>query len=416
MFRRELISRWGRGGTAAFLLTATMVLAGPQHVRAEAGHWTTTWATAVEDIRSGFWMADGYFPPKPLAHDTYRMFVRTSLGGELVRFRFSNAYGTSPVVVNSAHVALAADADSSATDGDINPDTDTALKFSGATGTVIPPGGVIYSDPVKFSLSPLSLVAMSIRYGKIADDPISGHRGSRTTSFFAEGDAVSNADMAGAVKKDVWYTLTGIEVMAPLSSKTVVAMGDSITDGNGTLYNYHTRWTDYLATRLSGNAPTAAVGVANMGIGGSGTGMAQDRFERDVLDQSAARWVVIFIGVNDIIYGNAPASSLISAYTDMANQAHAAGMKVYGATITPMGNAANAAQKAVRQTVNTWIRTTAVDQGIFDACIDFDAAMRDPGNPEFTLPAYAKDDLHMNPTGYEAMADSIDLSLFVDAE
>ncbi|MBN2163393.1 MAG: hypothetical protein JXR25_14525 [Pontiellaceae bacterium] len=396
------------------LLGATAVCCMPQSVNAEDGHWTTTWATAVEDIRSGFWMADGYFPPKPLAQNTCRMFVRTSVGGELVRFRFSNAYGTSPVTINSAHFALAADTDSSATDGDINTDTDTTLKFCGVPGTVIPPGGVVYSDPVKFNLSPLSLVAISIQYGKIADDPVSGHRGSRTTSFFADGKAVSASDMTGAVKKDVWYTLTGIEVMAPMSSKTVIAMGDSITDGNGTLYNYHTRWTDFLATRLAGNAPTEGIGVANMGIGGSGAGMALDRLKRDVLDQGAARWMVIFIGVNDIVYGNAQASSLISSYTDMANQAHAAGLKVYGATITPMGNAANASQKAVRQDVNTWIRTTALSSGIFDGCIDFDATMRDPSNPEFTLPAYRKDDLHMNPTGYEAMADSIDLSLFVD--
>lgn len=414
MYIGKMKSRVVRMVGTAVVLAATTVCCMPQSVRAEDGHWTTTWATAVEDIRSGFWMADGYFPPKPMAHNTYRMFVRTSVGGELVRFRFSNAYGTSPVTINAAHMALAADADSSATDGDIDADTDTALKFRGGASTVIPPGGVVYSDPVKFSLSPLSLVAVSIRYGKIADDPISGHRGSRTTSFFAEGNAVSDDDMAGAVKKDVWYTLTGIEVMAPMSSKAVIAMGDSITDGNGTLYNYHTRWTDFLGTRLVGNAPTEGVGVANMGIGGSGAGMALDRLKRDVLDQRAARWMVIFIGVNDIVYGNAQASSLISTYTDMANQAHAAGLKVYGATITPMGNAANASQKAVRQDVNTWIRTTALSSGIFDGCIDFDATMRDPSNPEFTLPAYRKDDLHMNPTGYEAMADSIDLSLFVD--
>ena len=385
--------------------------------RAEDGHWVTTWGTAVEDIRSGFWMANGYFPPLPLENNTMRMFVRTSIGGELFRFRFSNAYGTSPVTINSAHFALAAQSDSSAGIGDIQTETDTVLKFSGAPAVVIPPGGVVYSDPVKYSLPALSVIAVSLQYGEISDDPITGHRGSRTTSFFATGNAVSAADMSAATRKDVWYTLAGIETMAPASGKTLIALGDSITDGNGTTYNYNTRWTDYLAARLGDNAPTAQVGVANMGIGGSGSAMAQERFQRDVLDQSAARWVVVFIGVNDIIYGNASSSYLISAYTDMAAKAHARGLKIYGATITPMCDAATAAQESVRQEVNSWIRTTAMSNGIYDGYIDFDAAMRDPAATTYTLTAYRNngtDDLHMNAAGYEAMADSIDLSLFVD--
>lgn len=243
---------------------------------------------------------------------------------------------------------------------------------------------------------------------------MTGHRGSRTTSYVTSGNAVSAPNLALASKKDAWWTLTGIEVMAPMPSKAVLAIGDSITDGNGTLYNYNTRWTDFLAARLSTNGPTAGVGIGNMGIGATGSGLAQTRFRRDVLEQSAARWVVIFIGVNDIIYGNQSLSYLTNAYTDMANRAHARGLKVYGATITPMGNAANTAQRAVRQNVNAWIRTTAISSGIYDGYIDFDATMRDPSNPEFTLPAYANDDLHMNPTGYAAMGNSIDLNLFAN--
>ncbi len=380
--------------------------------RAEDDHWTTTWATSTENIVSGFWMANGYFPPMSLTNNTVRMFVRTSIGGERVRFRFSNTFGKNPVAINAVHFALTGSVDSSAGDGDIKPGTDTALEFDGRPNVVIPPGETVYSDPVESSLPALSLVAVSIHYGDIESDPISGHRGSRTTSFFAEGNAVSKKDMAGAVKKDVWYTLAGIEVMAPKSSKAVIAMGDSITDGYGTHYNYNTRWTDFLAARLVDNKTTAKVGVVNMGIGGSGVDMAKERFERDVLDQQGAGWVFLFIGVNDIIYGNRPASDLIEAYTEMAKQAHGKGIKVYGATITPMGNAAKAGQEAVRQEVNAWIRTTAVEDGLYDGVIDFDATMHDPENPTFTLPKYATDDLHMNPFGYEAMADSIDLQLF----
>lgn len=409
MHIKELTSVFVRAIRLTVLMAASIVCLMQPTARAEDGHWTTTWATATEGFTD-----TTYLPPKPLAQNTMRMFVRTSVGGELLRFRFSNAYGTEPVAINAAHFALAASVDSSATSGDINTNTDTALKFGGAPSTVIPPGGVIYSDPVKFSLHALSLVAISVYYGEIANSPMTGHRGSRTTSYVADGNAVSAPNLALASKKDAWWTLTGIDVMAPMSSKSVFAMGDSITDGNGTLYNYNTRWTDYLAARLGTNGPTAGVGVGNMGIGGTGSGLALTRFRRDVLDQSAARWVIIFIGVNDIIYGNQPVSYLTNAYTTMASQAHARGLKVYGATITPMGNAANSSQRTVRQDVNAWIRTTAISSGIFDGYIDFDATMRDPSNPEYTLPAYANGDLHMNPTGYEAMGNSIDLNLFVD--
>lgn len=231
MYTKTMISRFVRMRRVVFLLVVSIACCTLQNTRAEDGHWTTTWATATENIVSGFWMSTGHFPPKPLKHDTLRMFMRTSVGGELVRVRFSNAFGTSPVTINHAHIALAASVDSSAGDGDIDTGTDTVLKFSGAPGVVIPPGGEVFSDPVKFSLPDLSVVAVSIQYGEIVDDPVTGHRGARTTSFFADGNAVSAADMAGVVEKDVWYTCTGIDVMAPAAGKTVIAIGDSITDG-----------------------------------------------------------------------------------------------------------------------------------------------------------------------------------------
>ncbi|MFG0286881.1 MAG: glycosyl hydrolase 115 family protein [Rhodopirellula sp. JB044] len=385
-----------------------------QTKKATEHHWATTWATAAEDIRSGFWMAKGYEPPMPLENSTVRSFLRTSIGGQRLRLRFSNVFGTSAVTIKTAHVALAAKNDSSVANGDIDSETDTTLQFNGELSVVIPPGGTVYSDPVDFPLADLSVVAVSIHYGAVQDDPVTGHRGSRTNSFFAKGNAVSNANMSDQIKKDVWYTLTGIEVWAPSTSRTVVAIGDSITDGNGTKYDYNTRWTDYLATRLSKHHPTSGVGVANMGIGGSGIRMALERFQRDVLDQNAAQWLVLFIGVNDIVYGKAPASELIDAYTEMARQAHQSRLKVYGVTITPMGAAASAEQEKVRQEVNSWIRTIAVETGVFDAFIDFDRTALDPHDPASLRSDYKKDDLHLNPTGYQALADSIDLTLFTE--
>ncbi|MBN2163349.1 MAG: hypothetical protein JXR25_08350 [Pontiellaceae bacterium] len=375
-------------------------------VHAEEGHWVTTWATATE----GFTDAS-YLPPKVLAHNTVRMFVRTSAEGKLLRLRFSNAYGTVPVTINNVHIALAGSVNSSATIGDIDPTTDTALRFRGASSVAIPAGGEIYCDPVRFNLPALSLVAVSIHYGDIAHSPMTGHRGARADSFIADGNAVSHADLTGATTQFSWYTLTGIEVMAPASSGTVVIMGDSITDGAGTTYDYNTRWTDFFASRLSTNAPTAGVGIANMGIGGStiiGSGLP--RFQRDVLDQSAARWLVIFYGVNDI-GGNQSASNIIAAYKSMADQAHARGLRVYGATVTPIYDSFyyTAAHETVRQEVNAWIMTNDV----FDAYMDFSAAVMEEGSsPPSIVPSYTSDDLHMNASGYKVLAESIDLTLF----
>lgn len=397
---------------AAFLLVVLGFGCAHPKGSAAAKRWTTTWATATENIVNN----REYSPKATLAHNTYRMFLRTSIGGELVRFRFSNIYGTSPVTINAAHVALAANVDSSATDGSISPKTDTPIRFNGAASIVIPPGEVVFSDPLKFKLPPLALVAVSLHYGEIANSPITGHRGSRTTSFFGSGNQVSSASLAEATRQDVWYSLVGIEVMAPASGGTIVAMGDSITDGNSTRYNYNTRWTDFLAERLSTNRATASIGVANMGIGATGVGQAKSRFQRDVLDQNGARWVIVFIGVNDI-GANRNTAFVTSAYEEMAGKARARGMKVYGATVTPFhGNGYySGARETTRQEVNTWIKTTAITNGVFDGCIDFSAMVTAPGsNPPALQSGYTRDHLHLNPAGYKALADGIDLNLFAN--
>ncbi|WAJ71913.1 GDSL-type esterase/lipase family protein [Catenovulum adriaticum] len=375
--------------------------------------WVTTWATATENIREGFWMSKGHFPPKPLANDTLRMFMRTSLAGETVRIKLSNRFGKQPVTIKKAHISKAVTPDASAADGEIDLSTDTPLKFADSFSVTIPAGGTIYSDPVHFNLPALSVVALSLQYGQIAEKPITGHRGARTTSFFAKGDAVSNKNMQGAIRKDIWYTATAIEVIAP-SSKTIVALGDSITDGYGTKYNHHTRWTDYLATRLAHNPKTKHIGIANVGIGGSSSKMGVERYKWDVENIQGAGYLIIFVGINDIVYGNnRSAPFVIDNYKKMAKNAREQGLKVYGATITPMGsNVTKGEKEAVRQQVNNWIRTTSVEQGIYDGVFDFDAIVRNPNKPTYLLPAYAVDDLHLNISGYKALAEAIDLSLF----
>ncbi|HZR19483.1 MAG TPA: SGNH/GDSL hydrolase family protein [Verrucomicrobiae bacterium] len=390
------------------VLTLVLILCASAERAAGAEHWVGTWGcgTQLTEPRN--------LPPAPLARSTLRQFVHVSLGGKRLRVRFSNAFGTNPVVMDSVHVALASGA-GSATDGAIDPATDKALNFSGASAATIPPGETILSDPVDYILPPLTNLAVTIYFRDISATTITGHPGSRTTCFIQPGNAVSAAHLPAAAKAPHWYTLTGLDVLADQSSASIVILGDSITDGRGSTIDGNNRWPDNLARRLSTNTATSGVAVLNMGIGGNGVfgGLgpsAQARFNRDVLDQSGVRWLIVFEGVNDI-GGGVPARSLINALARFINQAHARNVRVYGATITPFGGNGyfSSGHEAARQTVNTWIRTG----GKLDAVIDFDAVVRDPANQVALLPAYdTGDGLHLNPAGYQAMASSIDLALF----
>jgi len=388
------------------------------NLHAADGHWVTTWGTAPQLTEPG------NLPPAPLAHSTLRQFVRPSIGGQHVRVRFSNNYGTDSVAINAARIALAPST-ASAGNGDIITATDNGLTFRGAPGVVIPRGEVIYSDPLGFDLPALTNVAISIYFGNISATTINGHPGSRTTSFIQSGNLISEASLPTASKTKHWYIITGLEVLADSSSKAIVVLGDSITDGRGSTDDGNNRWPDVLAERLNTNAPTAGVAVANMGIGGNaifgGLGPAAiNRFERDVLNQGGARYLIVFEGVNDIggvSDANAPmlTTNLLNAYTQFATKAKARGLRAYGATITPFGGNGyyTAARETARQTVNAWFRTNT----IFDGVIDFDAAVRDPVmltnfQAAFYPGANANDWLHMNPFGYKAMADAIDLNFF----
>ena len=379
-------------------------------------HWVTTWGCGPQltEPRN--------LPPVPLANSTLRQFVHTTVGGNDLRVRFSNAYGTNPVTMNSVHVALAAGA-GSAGGGTINTTTDTALTFHGNPSVNIPAGEVVYSDPFGFNLPALTNLAITIYFGNISATTINGHPGSRTTSFIQSGNVVSAAVLPTANSPQHWYIITGVEVLADLSSKTLVTLGDSITDGRGSTTDGNNRWPDDLAQRLNTNAPTAGVAVANMGIGGGtvirgGLGpTALNRFDRDVINQNGARWLIVFEGVNDIGGDTTGtiATNLIAAYQRFIAKAHAHNILAYGATITPFGGNGyySSSHEASRQTVNAWIRTN----NLYDAVIDFDAVVRDPVTLTNIQAAYyngvnASDGLHMNPAGYQAMAASIDLSLF----
>ncbi len=412
---RILIARiWSSALLCAVLLTA--LICSQQNTSAAEGHWVTTWGCGPQLTEPG------NLPPAPLANSTLRQFVHTTIGGKSLRARFSNAYGTNSVTINSAHVGLSAGAGSTG-NGDINTATDKPLTFHGAPSVNIPSGEAILSDPFQYDLPALTNLAVTICFGNISATTINGHAGSRTTSFIVAGNVVAAASLPTASKTAHWYIITGIDVLADASGRAVVTLGDSITDGRGSTTDGNDRWPDNLAKRLITNAPTAGVAVVNMGLGGNaifgGLGPAAvNRFDRDVLNQCSVRWLIVFEGVNDIggvSDAGAPAltTNLINAYTQFANKAHARGIRAYGATITPFGGNGyySVAHEAARQTVNAWFRTNT----IYDGVIDFDGIVRDPGNPVNLLPAYdTGDHLHLNPTGYRAMADAIDLNLFTE--
>jgi len=381
------------------------------------GHWVATWGCAPQLTEPN------NLPPVPLAGSTLRQFVHTSVGGKELRIRFSNIFGTDSVTIHTAHLALAA-GKGSAGSGDINPATDKSLTFQGSAEMVIPRGESVLSDPVDFVLPALADVAVSIYFGDISATTITGHPGSRSTSFIVASNAVSAPSLPAAKKTAHWYLITGIEVQCERSGESIVVLGDSITDGRGSTTDGNNRWPDMLARRLSTNALTANVSVVNMGIGGNGIfgGLgpaAVKRFDRDVLEQSGVRYFILFEGVNDIggrESNMATATNLANAYAQMASQAKARGIRAYGATITPFGGSGYYSElhEQERQYVNAWIRSNTV----FDGVIDFDAAVRDPVTVTNFQAAYhpglnANDWLHLNPAGYNAMGNAIDLNLFI---
>jgi lysophospholipase L1-like esterase len=372
---------------------------------ADDGHWVGTWGCGPQLTEPG------NLPPAVLGNSTLRQFVHTTIGGKRIRVRFSNAYGAGPVSILSARVALAS---GSLGTGNIDPATGKALAFRGAPVVNIPPGEVVLSDPLDYDLPALTNLAVSIYFGGVSTTTITGHPGSRTTSFILGSNVVTAASMSGASSAAHWYIITGVDVLADGPSQALVTLGDSITDGRGSTTDANDRWPDALANRLATNAPTAGVAVLNMGIGGNGIfgGLgpsAQKRFDRDVLNQSGVRWLIVFEGVNDI-GGGTTEVSITNALAQFVDQAHARKILAYGATITPFGQSRyyTAAHEAARQAVNNWIRIS----GKYDAVIDFDAAVRDPAaQANLRSTCDSGDGLHLSPAGYRAMADAINLSL-----
>jgi lysophospholipase L1-like esterase len=400
---------------------ASCILAGtlPQPVAKETV-WVASWGTSQQIPEP-----QNALPSDDLRDATVRQIFHLSAGGPAVRVFLSNAFGTEALHFTSVHMARAVSSSSSA----IDVASDRPLTFAGATDVTVPAGAELVSDPLQFAVTPLSDVVVTF-YMETPPSRETGHPGSRATSYYQHGNAVSAANLTDAKHVEHWYQISEIDVQAGAGAGTVVALGDSITDGHGTTTNGNDRWTDVLAQRLQGWRHTRNVGVSNQGIGGNhlltdGLGPnALARFDRDVLGPTGVRWVIVFEGVNDLgglaRDGEVSAAAhavrvkrVLSAYQQIIARAHAHGLRVYGATITPYVGSTyyhpGPLSESDRQAVNQWIR----DAGHFDAVIDFDSVLRDPEHPDRLWLAYdCGDHLHPSPAGYKAMGNAVSLALF----
>jgi lysophospholipase L1-like esterase len=404
---------WVMGLTLSVTACARATIGPPAH----PDRWVGTWAASQQLVEPH------NLPPPPAFTDTtLRQVVRASIAGKRLRVRFSNAFGDTELALRSVRIARSAGGSA------IDADTDRAVTFQGRASVVVPVGGMIVSDAFDFDLPALSDVAITLHVrGAPAD--ITGHPGSRTTSYFESGEAVSARELSAAVRVEHWYFVSGIDVLADPNAAAVVVLGDSITDGRGSTTDGNDRWTDQLARRLRASPATRDVAVLNHGLGGNrllraGLGPnALARFDRDVLAQPGVRWLIVLEGINDLgarsaalENGEPPATAddITFAYEQIIERAHAHGILVYGGTIMPFEGASfmnyyTPEGEADRQRVNEWIRTS----GRFDAVIDFDAMTRDPERPARLSPAVdGGDHLHPSADGYRLMAEGVDLALF----
>jgi lysophospholipase L1-like esterase len=371
------------------------------------------------------------FAPMPFPHftnQTLRQIVHTTIGGAKARVVLSNAYGTAPVTVGAAHIAIRDK------DGAIQANSGRPLTFSGKPTITIPANAVMYSDPVTLTVPQMGDLAIDLYLPGTTNTPATTtmHGGAYQTSYVSEtGNHAGKTTLPVVGTTRSWFLLSRVDVAATDATGAVVAFGDSITDGAASTADTNNRWPDHLARRLLSQG--IKMGVLNAGIGGNrvlseatlppgvdvravGAGInALARFERHVLSQPGVTHVIVMEGINDI--GNArqnatpTAEDLIAGHKQLIEQAHARGLKIYGATLTPFWGAAYFTEvgEAKRQALNEWIRN---GKG-YDGVVDFDKATRDPNDPKKLMEKYDSCDyLHPSDAGYKAMGDAIDLSLF----
>ena len=416
------MSAWFQRALLGTVMGIALLATPPQqaHARSTAASdapWIATWGVAPAG------------PPAPenvlaLTDQTLRLVVHTSTGGSRVRIRVSNQFGTTPLAIGAAHIGVRARG------ADVVPGTDRVLTFSGNPGIVIAPGAPVLSDPVDLNVAALSDLAISLYLPGASTATTIHGRGLQTQYISPPGDFTGAATLPVARTLKMLPFLTAVDVQGGTGAAAIVALGDSITDGNESTVDANRRWPNWLARRLQATRDSAGLdarlGVVNRGISGnrllSNTPEAwlagrsiQERFDRDVLATSGVRYMTLMAGINDIGTSSAEqpvtAGDLIAGYKQVIARARTHGIAVYGATLTPFEGAAyySPEKETVRQAVNSWIRSG----NAFDAVIDFDRVLRDPASPGRLLAAYdSGDHLHPSDKGYEAMGNAVPLGLF----
>jgi len=357
--------------------------------------------------------------PDALKDETVRMEVQTTADGRAVRIQLANAFGRPSVTIDAAHIALRR------AESAIDPASDKVLTFGGKTSVDIPQGAVVVSDPAPLAVRAGQELSVSLHLpGETGG--VTAHALGLNSAYVVSGDATAAPEFSGARTFRSYLWLAGLEVLADRPRGVIVGFGDSITDGFSTTPGTHRTWPEVLAARLRADRTTAGWSVVNMGISGNrirrdGTGAsALARFDRDVLSRPGVKWIVMLEGINDInmtfIPGmpdeeHATAEEIIDAYGRFVDKAHLHGIKVMGATLTPDEGLwlYTPGSEAMRQAVNTWIRTS----GKFDAVVDFDRATRDPEHPARLRPDFdSGDHIHPNDAGTAAMAEAVNLAAF----
>ena len=389
-----------------------------------AENWVTTWTTAQQLVAPTG-------PPRParqkgpeasnltasFADQTVRMVAHVSVGGRRVRIELSNMMGAQPLEIGAAHLAVAK------AGGEIADGTDRLLKFGGSPSFTIPAGAITISDPVDLEVSPLADLAISL-YLPHDTGAAASHTVGLHTAYISKGNAAGSRNMPEPTTMFAYTWLAGIDIATPRDAYTVVALGDSITDGFATTRDANMAWPTLLAKRLKENKSAAHVAVVNQGISGNqvlrdGAGIsALSRLDRDVLTRPGVKWVILLEGINDINIRTRPngtnpltAEELIWGYRQIIERCHAQGIKVIGATLTPSEGVPTYSElgEQVRVAANRWIRT----KGNFDAVVDLEAALRDPQHPaKLKAEVDSGDHIHPNDLGNQVMADAFDLGAF----
>jgi len=403
----------------ALLIVGLIVAVFPDSRPAAAGGrgfgWVTSWSAGAQVAAPGS-LAVGGFDDR-----TVRDIIFASVGGDPIRLELTNAFGSAPLRVGRVTAAVAGSG--AAVAGPVHP-----VTVGGRASFQIPAGAQVISDPVAMRVWPLEDLAVSV-YLPGRTGRATFHSDAQQVNWVsAPGDHAADRDArAFTTATSSWYYLSGLIVRSPGTDGTVVVFGDSITDGFASTVGRNDRWPDDLARRLDAlDGPTLS--VADEGISGNRVlrgspffgASAEARFPRDVLDQPGVRDVIVLEGINDIGFSPVPpgpgarasAAQIIAGLRQLTVQAHARGLKIFGATLLPFQRAGyySAAGEAKREAVNHWIRTS----GAFDSVIDFDAVMCDPADPLRLNPGYdSGDHLHPNDAGYQAMADAISLQMLL---